>query len=73
MAMNPQTTRRSMDDRSKSWREANTITDWEFAQIGELLCYHSARDLALMVVRLEGQIEVYRMLRRTEPKAIANG
>lgn len=38
-----------------------------------LLCDHEPRDLALMVVRLEGQIEVYRMLQQTEPKAIANG
>lgn len=40
------------------WRTAHTITDWEFAQIGALLCGNAARDLALMVVRLQGQIEV---------------
>lgn len=35
-----------------SWREANVVTDEEFAEIGVLLCDHTPRDLALMIVRL---------------------
>lgn len=38
------------------WRIANTITDWEFSEIGMLLCDHTQRDLALMIVRLRGEI-----------------
>lgn len=52
-------------DYSPDWRTANTITDWEFAEIGTLLCDHSMRELALMVVRLQGQLEAERMLRHT--------
>ena len=50
----------------KPWREVNTITNWEFAEIGKLMCDHQPRDLALMVVRLQGQIEVFEALRSTE-------
>lgn len=53
--------------RPLAWREANTITDWEFARIGELLCDHEPRDLALKIVRLEGQVEARQML--TERRA----
>lgn len=52
-----------MLDYSQDWRATNTITDWEFAEIGTLLCDHSMRELALMVVRLQGQLEAERMLR----------
>lgn len=52
------------------WRIANGITDWEFAEIGRLLCDHTARDLALMVVRKQGQLEVERMLRVIEVKEL---
>jgi hypothetical protein len=47
------------------WRNANAITNWEFAKIGELLCDNEPRDLALKIIRLEGQIEVCKMLRAT--------
>jgi hypothetical protein len=42
-----------MTDQPTTWREANTITDWEFSEIGALLCDHAPRDLALMIVRLQ--------------------
>lgn len=41
-----------------AWRHENTITDWEFRQIGALLCDCQPRDLALKIVRLQGQLEV---------------
>lgn len=50
-------------DYSPDRRATNTITAWEFAAIGTLLCDHSMRELALMVVRLQGQLEAERMLR----------
>jgi hypothetical protein len=46
-----------------TWRDTNTITNWEFGEIGKLLCDHSPRDLALMIVRLQGQLCAERMLR----------
>lgn len=46
-----------------AWRNANHITDWEFAEIGILLCDNDARDLALMVVRLKRQLEVLKEFR----------
>lgn len=52
-----------MTQNTEPWRQANTITDWEMAEIGKLLCDHAARDLALMVVRGRGQLEVERMWR----------
>lgn len=48
------------------WRKANAITDPEFAAIGKLLCDHTARDLALLIVRLGGQMEVAKMMHRTD-------
>lgn len=48
-----------------SWRTKHTLTDWEFEEIGKLLCDHEPRDLARMVVRLEGQIEVRDMMDAT--------
>lgn len=51
-------TTRDSDTTTLTWRQTHTITDWEFAEIGKLLCDHQARDLALKVVRLEGQIEM---------------
>lgn len=47
-----------------AWRVVNTITDWEFGQVGGLLCDHTPRDLALMVVRLQGQLETMKEMRR---------
>lgn len=46
-----------------SWRAVNTITDWEFSEIGSLLCDHAPRDLALMVVRLQGRLGIEQILR----------
>lgn len=46
----------------QSWRQKNTITDRELQRIGMLLCDHSFRDLALMVVRLEGELEVCKQM-----------
>ena len=46
----------------RTWRDANAITDWEFAEIGVLLCDHEPRDLALMIIRLQGRIEAAEML-----------
>lgn len=48
--------------RPLSWRDANFITDREFAEIGLLLCDHTPRDLALMVVRLQGQLEAPKLI-----------
>jgi hypothetical protein len=52
-----------------SWRNANTITDWEMGEIGVLLCSYDPRDLALTVVRLRGQLEVAEILEKTESPA----
>jgi hypothetical protein len=52
----------SMPDLSSAWRDANAVTDWEFARVGERVLSIAPRDLALKGVRLEGQIEVYRAL-----------
>jgi hypothetical protein len=49
---------------AREWRDKNTITDWEFAEIGRLLCDGESRDLALKVVRLEGENAALRMLQR---------
>lgn len=47
-----------------TWRQANTITDWEFGEIGALLCDIQPRDLALMIVRMRTQIETMKELAR---------
>lgn len=39
-----------------TWRQANHLTDWEFAEVGVLLCDHDPRDLAAMVVRLRATV-----------------
>lgn len=39
-----------------TWRDRNAITDWEFAEIGALLCDNEPRDLALMVLRLQARL-----------------
>lgn len=50
-----------------AWRKANRVTDWELQKIGVLLCVHEPRELALMVIRLQGQMDVERMLRGVKP------
>lgn len=50
------------DQMDQDWRRKNLITDWEFTEVGALLCRHSPRDLALMIVRLQGEMEVARLL-----------
>lgn len=52
----------SSPEKTSDWRQKNIITDWEFAEIGALLCDNAPRDLALMLVRLQGQMEVCRLL-----------
>jgi hypothetical protein len=50
------------DSPTTKWRGANNVTDWEFAEIGVLLCDNDPRDLALMVVRLTGQLTLCKQL-----------
>lgn len=54
------------DEVTRPWRTANAITDWEFAEIGKLLCLNDPRDLALMVVRLQGRLGMAQTLRAPE-------
>jgi len=61
-----------MKSETTTWRDANTITDWEFGQIGRLLCDQAPRDLALKIVRLEGQLEVARELAETASPRLIN-
>ena len=51
------------DEVTRPWRSANAITDWEFAEIGKLLCLNDPRDLALMVVRLQCRLGMAQTLR----------
>lgn len=51
----------------KDWRDANAVTDWEFGELSKLLATFGPRDLALKIVRLEGQLCVQRQLAMTLP------
>ena len=48
---------------AEMWLSENAVTDWERTEIATLLCDHDPRDVALMVVRLQGQLEMAQKLR----------
>lgn len=60
-----QTTKESAAQPLK-WRDRNAVTDWEFAEIGKLLCDHEPHEIALLFLRLQGQMEMVNILREND-------
>lgn len=50
-------------DTTEQWRAKNHVTDFEFSEVSALLCCADPRDLALLVVRMRGRLDVAYQMR----------
>ncbi len=51
------------DPTTEQWRTVNHVTDFELTEVFALLCAAHPRDLALLVVRLRGRLDLEYQMR----------